>query len=118
MPTVTTTVTSAAACGVTTTVTTTEATAPAVETLPEARLEAAPLKPLGEIVATGFHFGEGPRFHNGKLYMSDFCGFEPGTHESGSNGALGDHGFIWEVSVTVSISYNVEKIKVAIKLHC
>ena len=98
MPTITTTVTSAAASGVTTTVTTTEAT-PAAPGPAESQAEEAAPKQLGEIVATGFHFTEGPRFHNSKLYLSDFCGFEPGTHESGSNGPLGDHGFIWEVCV-------------------
>jgi hypothetical protein len=34
---------------------------------------------LGEVVMTGFTFGEGPRFHNGKFYMVDFKGFEPGA---------------------------------------
>ena len=103
MPTITTTVTSSADSGATTTMTTTESTpepAPAVVSTLADEPEAAELQPLGELVATGFHFGEGPRFHNGKFYMADFCGYAPDTHQSDTAHPLGDHGWIWELDIS------------------
>eukprot|EP00041_Stephanoeca_diplocostata_P004280 m.42358 g.42358 ORF g.42358 m.42358 type:complete len:388 (+) comp15023_c0_seq3:316-1479(+) len=54
----------------------------------------------GEVITSGFHFSEGPRFHNGKLYIADMLGFDPeSSHTSTTDGVLGDSGFIWEIDV-------------------
>ena len=90
MPTTTTTTTTSDGTATTTTTVTTSDSIEEAET---------PQKKYGEVLASGFTFGEGPRIKDGKLYMVDMCGFEPDTHQSETNGALGDHGFVWCVDL-------------------